>query len=192
MLYVPRKPLYIAVDQRGYLDVSTLRSGGNTTSIYVPNASGHDKPINRLSTGDVNALAASRGIVYIETLDEGVEGLHERSPGGGNPIDFALGRNDEAANGLATDAEHLFAEYYYQLDSPGGAVRTIVGTGCRVSVGGGVLGYGLAAYKKYLYEGCIDYGGGGGGVLVYDNTGNGRERPLERLSGGIAGIAIGP
>ncbi len=73
VLYVPRKPLYIAVNQRGYLDVSTLRSGGNTTSIYVPNASGHDKPINRLSTGDVNALAASRGIVYIETLDEGVE-----------------------------------------------------------------------------------------------------------------------
>ncbi len=204
-LYVPQKPLYVAVDQHGYLDVSTLATGGNTTNVYAPNASGHDKPLNQISGVGVNALAASHGIVYIETLDEGVEGLRERSPGGGNPIDFALGPGNEPANGVATDAEHLFAEYYdpqgstfflatdvFKLDAPGDAVRTIVGTGCRVSFSGGVLGYGLATYKKYLYEGCIDVGGGGGGVLVYDNTGNGRERPLERLSGGNAGVAVGP
>jgi hypothetical protein len=205
VLDVPQKPLYVAVDQRGYLDVSTLKTGGNTTNVYAPNASGDDKPINQLSGVGVNALAASHGIVYIEALDGGVEGLRERSPGGGNPIDFALGPGNEPANGVATDAEHLFAEYYdlkgstfflatdvFKLDAPGNAARTIVGTGCRVSFSGGVLGYGLAVYKKYLYEGCIGLGGGGGGVLVYDNTGNGRERPLEQLSGGNAGVAVGP
>ncbi|MBV9699665.1 MAG: hypothetical protein JO078_06040, partial [Candidatus Eremiobacteraeota bacterium] len=75
---------------------------------------------------------------------------------------------------------------------PGPPIRTIVGTGCKVSRNGGALGYGLAVYKKYLYEGCIGIGGLTGSVLVYRSGGNGKERPVETLSGGDAGVAIGP
>ncbi|HEY2555199.1 MAG TPA: hypothetical protein VGI15_08105 [Candidatus Cybelea sp.] len=201
VLHVPQNPLWVAVDQRGNLDVSTLSSGGGTTNVYAPNASGHDKPINTLSSDGANALAASHGIVYIETLIDGVQGLHERN--GGQPVKFAL--SDDAANGVATDSEHLFAQFYYlqgstfflatdvfKLDSPGSPIRTIIGTGCRVSFSGGALGYGLAVYKKYLYEGCIGFNGAGGEVVVYDNTKSGKQRALERLNGGLTGVAIGP
>ena len=80
----------------------------------------------------------------------------------------------------------------FKLKAPGNAVRTIIGTGCRGSFSGGALGYGLAVYKKYLYEGCIGFNGAGGQVVVYDNTKNGKQRALERLSGGLSGVAIGP
>ena len=71
-------------------------------------------------------------------------------------------------------------------------MRTIVGTGCEVSLNGGALGYGLAVYKKYLFEGCIGLDGAAGGVLVYDDTRHGWRKPVLQLPGGDAGVAIGP
>jgi hypothetical protein len=204
VLYVPDQPQYIAVDQRGYLDVSILRGGGARTNVYQPNASGNDQPINQISSDGVNALAARRGIVYIETLARGIEGVHEHSPNH-QPVYFANGPRYYTANGVATDATQLYGEYYwlrgsefflaaavYDLDHPGGPIRTIIGTGCRNRVSGGVLGYGLAVYKQYLFEGCIGLGGPAGGVLVYDSSKGGKQAPLLQLRGGDAGVAIGP
>jgi hypothetical protein len=203
VLYVPDQPQYIAVDERGYLDVSLLRGGGGFTNVYNPNASGNDQPINQIGSDGVNALAARRGIVYIQTIVQGTEGVHEHSPNH-QPINFANPRG-EAANGIATDATRLYAEYYsqrgnelflaaavYDLNHAGSPIRTIIGTGCKESMSGGALGYGLAVYKQYLFEGCIELGGAAGGVLVYDGSKGGKQTPVMQLSGGNIGVAIGP
>jgi hypothetical protein len=200
-LFVPQ-PLYIAVDQRGDLDVSLL-PGGNTTNVYAPNAKGEDQPINQLTSDGNLAIAASHGIAYIETYADNVEAEYEIEPSK-QPIFYDYGAY-EASDGVATDATHLYAQYFwlkgsefflatavFKLDQPGEPIRNIIGIGCRVSFSGGALGYGLAVYKKYLYEGCIDRPGASGGVLVYDNTKNGEQHPLERLTGGNVGVAVGP
>jgi hypothetical protein len=204
-LYVPQQPLYIAVDERGYLDVSVLQGGGNVTNVYKPNARGNEAPVNVIKAGVVNALAATRGVVYIQTENQGIAGVDEHSHK--QPVYFTYKRQGNSANGVATDATQLYAQYYwyrrnggaflatavYRLDQPGAPIRSIVGTGCKESFsGGGVLGYGLAVYKNYLYEGCIGLGGAAGGVLVYDATKKGMQQPIEQLSGGNGGVAIGP
>ncbi|HLY00880.1 MAG TPA: hypothetical protein VKR56_00125 [Candidatus Cybelea sp.] len=204
VLYTTLQPLYVAVDQRGYLDVETFHGEGyEITNVYRPNAGGHEKPIAQISSDGVNALAASHGIAYIQTLTEGVEAANEDASGK-QPSYFTYGSN-YSSDGVATDAKHLYAQYYWQRGSayflatavfdighPGDATRSIIGTGCRGSVSGGALGYGLAVYKNYLYEGCLDFPGQAGGVLVYENTTSGKEKPLEKLPGGDAGLAIGP
>jgi hypothetical protein len=210
VLYVPQQPFHVAVDQQGYLDVSTLQSGGNVTNVYAPNAQGHDRPINRISSDVVNALGASNGIAYIETLTQGVEGIaeHSKSPG---PVyyEYPPGYYVATSNGVATEGRNLYALFswfksekqsflataVYRIDAPGAPIRTVVGVGC-TAIGSqsnpGAAGYGLAAYKNYVYENCIDTGGANGSVLVYDSAKNGKERPVETLPGGDAGVAIGP
>ncbi|MGA8533457.1 MAG: hypothetical protein WB615_05060 [Candidatus Tumulicola sp.] len=203
VLYVPDQPQYIAVDQRGYLDVSLLRSGVGLTNVYSPNASGNDQPINQISSDGVKALAARRGIVYIQTVTQGIDGVHEHARNH-QPINFADPRG-ETANGIATDATRLYGEYYsqpgnelflavavYDLDHAGGPIRTIIGIGCKERASGGALGYGLAVYKQYLFEGCIALGGAAGGVLVYDGSKHGKQAPIMQLPGGNIGVAIGP
>jgi hypothetical protein len=203
VLYVPQQPQYIAVDQRGYLDVSTLQGGGRVTNVYRPNASGHDEPVDQLTSDGVEALAANRGTVYIQTIAQGVEGVREHSSGH-QPVYFTYGHN-YASSGVATDTRHLYAQFFYlqrrtfllataiyRLDRPGAPIRTLIGTGCKTSFSGGALGYGLAVYKKYLFEGCIGLDGPAGGVLVYDSTKSGKQAPLELLPGGDAGVAVGP
>jgi hypothetical protein len=204
VLNVPQQPLYIAVDQQGYLDVNLIRGGGNTTNVYAPNAKGDDQPVNQITSQGVNALFASNGILYIQTLPRGlgIEAIPE--VGSGTPHYYKYGYNF-SGDGVATDETHVYAQFFwpqnyhyllatdvYLIDKPGTAIRTIVGTGCRVSRNGGALGYGLAVYKKYIYEGCVDLPGSAGGVLVYDSTKNGKQGPIEMLPGGDAGVAIGP
>ena len=92
VLYVPQQPEYIAVDQLGYLDVSTLQGQRGVTNVYAPNASGHDKPINEIAGDGVNALGASRGVVYIQTIALGIEGATEL-PGSGQPVYYSYGYN---------------------------------------------------------------------------------------------------
>jgi hypothetical protein len=156
----------------------------------------------------VNALGASNGTVYIETLVRGLEGTAEHSKSGGtvfyrDPPGYFV----SSGNGVATQDRNLYAMFswfqspkqsflataVYQIGKPG-AIRTIVGVGCAVTgtSGPSALGYGLAAYKKYIYQGCIDTGGANGSVLVYDSTKNGKQQPVEMLTGGDAGVAIGP
>jgi hypothetical protein len=209
VLYVPQQPFHVAVDQQGYLDVSTLKSGGQVTNVYAPNAQGHDTPINQISSDVVNALGASNGIAYIETLTQGVEGTaeHSKEPG---PVNYQYppGRYVATSSGVATEGENLYALFswyqsakqsflataVYRIDKPA-AIRTIIGIGC-TAIGShsnpGAAGYGLAAYKNYVYENCIDSGGANGSVLVYNSTENGKQRPVETLTGGDAGVAIGP
>jgi hypothetical protein len=201
VLYIPQGPVFIAVDQRGYLDVHSYKTGYDLTDVYAPNASGHDRPINEFKTEGVDALAASHGVVYIQTSETWVQSAAEHSTSHG----VSYYRYPYySADGVVTDAEHLYAEVYYpsgssfylgteifDLDQPSGPVRTIVGTGCQVSVSGGALGYGIAVYKQYLFESCID-GQQAGVVQVYDSTESGMQRPIRQLHGGLAGVAIGP
>ena len=104
---------------------------------------------------------------------------------------------------MAVDDTQLYAEVYYpsrrsfylgtvvfKLDQPSAPVRTIVGTGCQVAASGGALGYGIAVYKKYMFESCIV--GQAGVVQVYDSTKSGMQRPILQLHGGLVGVAIGP
>ncbi|MGA7356296.1 MAG: hypothetical protein WBW76_12780 [Candidatus Cybelea sp.] len=204
-LYVPQQPQYIAVDQRGYLDVSTLEHGGGVTNVYRPNASGNDQPINEITTRAVNALGASRGIAYIQliSLGVGIEAVQER-PGSEQPEYYRYGYN-YSANGVATDRGRLYAQFFYRhhnkfflataiyrIGHPGNPERIIVGRGCEEGLNSGALGYGLAVYKKYLYEGCVGLGGAAGGVLVYDNRRHGWREPVLQLPGGDVGVAIGP
>jgi|SRR6516165_1673238 hypothetical protein len=204
VLYVPQQPLYVAVDQQGYLDVSTLRNRGTMTNVYAPDARGHDRPINRLATDVVNALGASNGNAYIETLLQVVEGVAEHSRSSG-PVFYTFRRSNYASNGVATEGGNLYAqvakligsEFFlatavYRTDRPGLPIREIIGTGCMNSRSGGALGYGLAAYKNCIYQGCITVGGNKGSVFVYDSTKDGKQAPVERLSGGATGVAIGP
>jgi hypothetical protein len=203
VLYVPQQPEYIAVDQHGYLDVSTLQ-GQRLTNVYQPNASGQDKPIDEIATAGVNALGASRGIVYfqVNSLGVGVEGVTEL-PGSGQPVYYSYGYN-YSADGVVAYGKDLYAQYFYprrggfflatavfSIDPPS-LLRTVVGTGCEVSRNGGALGYGLAVHKKYLYEGCLGLGGASGGVVVYDSTKSGKQAPILELTGGNVGVAIGP
>jgi hypothetical protein len=205
-LYVPQQPLFIAVDQRGYLDVSVLEGGGNITLVYEPDASGQDKPISEIVHNTVEALAASRGVVYVQqdAVGVGVEAVREHSTDH-QPIYYTYGDN-YPNSGVATADGHLYAEYdwvqrrkeylaaaVFSIGKPGLPLRSIVGTGCEEGINqGGELGYGVAVYKNYIYEGCIGPGGGGGVVIVYDITKNGMQHPIEQLSGGNAGVAIGP
>jgi hypothetical protein len=204
VLYVPQDPLYVAVDhQQGYLDVSTLQ-GHSNVNVYAPNARGHDKPVNQITQG-VNALAARDGIVYIQTLrlGLGIEAVPEvgSSP---PPVYYRYGYNF-SGDGVATGSTYLYAQFFwpqgykyllatavYRIGQPGYQIRTVIGTSCQVSRNGGALGYGLATYKKYIYEGCIDKGGLVGSVLVYDSTKNGKQKAIEVLPGGNLGVAIGP
>ncbi|MBV8532153.1 MAG: hypothetical protein JO104_12630, partial [Candidatus Eremiobacteraeota bacterium] len=81
VLYVPQQPVFLAVDQRGYLDVSTHPGWQKpVTNVYAPGAKGNDRPINEITTWGVNALGASRGKLYIQTvpLGMGVEAVTER------------------------------------------------------------------------------------------------------------------
>jgi len=203
-LYVPQVPLYVAVDQRGYLDVSTLEGGGKITNIYTPNAKGNDAPIAQITTPGINALGASHGIVYIQTIQigTGVEGAAEHSSR--QPVYYTYG-NNYSSDGVVTGGGDLYAQFYwpvksgydlatavYHIDRPGSPIRTIVGTGCKVSRSGGALGYGLAVYKKYLFEGCVDANGSAGAVLVYDASKSGDQTPIMRLPGGDTGVAVGP
>ena len=109
------------------------------------------------------------------------------------------------SRGVATDATHLYAQFFepkrggyylataiFDIGHPGPPARTLIGTGCTVSRNGGALGYGLAVFKKYLYEGCIDAGGGAGVELVYDATKSGPQPPIMQLTGGNIGVAVGP
>ena len=80
----------------------------------------------------------------------------------------------------------------YRIGHPGNPERIIVGRGCEEGLNSGALGYGLAVYKKYLYEGCVGLGGAAGGVLVYDNRRHGWREPVLQLPGGDVGVAIGP
>jgi hypothetical protein len=206
VLYVPQVPVYLAVDQRGYLDVSTHPGWQRpVTNVYSPGAKGNDAPINEIAAPGVNALSANRGIVYIQTnqLGTGVMGIGEYSSSR-RAVFYTYG-NDYSSNGVATDATHLYAQFFwpansvydlatavYHLDRPGSPSRTIVGTGCTATPSSGALGYGLAVYKKYLFEGCVNAGGSAGAVLIYDSTVNGRQAPIMKLPGGDAGVAIGP
>jgi hypothetical protein len=151
-------------------------------------------------------LAAGDGIVYIQNIKPGV-GVEAISqlPSGPPPVYYSYGYVF-SGDGVALDGPHLYAQFFwregtqfllatavFRIDAPGTPIRTIIGTGCSVYYNGGALGYGLAAYKKYIYEGCIDIGGSAGSVLVYDSTKNGMEAPLVTLpGGGDAGVAIGP
>lgn len=204
-LYVPQQPQYIAVDQRGYLDVSTLQHGGGVTNVYRPNASGNDQPINEITTSGVNAVGASRGIVYVQviSLGVGIEGVQER-PGSRPPQYYTYGYN-YSANGAATDRGRLYAQFFYRhrnkfflataiyrIGHPGNPERIIVGRGCEQNLNSGALGYGLAVYKNYLYEGCVGLDGAAGAVLVYDNRRHGWREPVLQLPGGDIGVAIGP
>jgi hypothetical protein len=162
-------------------------------------------PINEIATHGNNALGAHHGIVYIQTLPlgMGIEGVTEvRS--NEQPVFYTYGYN-YSADGVATEGSNLYAQFFwpkkssfelatavYRIDSPGRPIRTVVGTGCKVSLNGGALGYGLALYQKYLFEGCIGSGGSAGSVLVYDSTKNGPQAPIMQLPGGDAGVAIGP
>lgn len=206
VLYVSEQPVWLAVDQRGYLDVNTYANASSaTTYVYAPKASGHDAPINTILEDHVTALGASHGIVYIEAA-LAVYGVHER-PAARNSSIFSI---NYPQAGVATDSEHLYAQDTYEqgskkryptwyletdeftLDPPGSPIRTIVDADCAYeSSSYGVAGYGLAVYKKYLYEGCFSGTGPYGQVFVYDRTKSGRQRSLERISGGL-GIAIGP
>jgi hypothetical protein len=205
VLYVPQRPLWLALDQQGYLDVGTLDRNGRVTVVYAPNAQGHDAPIKQYFTPGVASVAASNGIVYIQTLQLGnaIEALPEHSQSKG-PVYYSYGYNF-SGNGLAIEGAYLYAQFFwpqgynyllatavFRIDTPGSQIRTIVGTGCKVSRNGGALGYGLAAYKNYIYEGCILGGGANGTVLVYDSTGNGKEKPVMTLPDGFIGVAIGP
>jgi len=202
VLYIPQGPVFIAVDQRGYLDVHSYKTGYDFTDVYAPNASGHAKPISEFQTQGVDALAASRGNVYIQTSETWVQsaGEHSARRGGSYYRYYPY----YSANGVATDAKQLYAEVYYpsgssfylgtevfDLNQPSAPVRTIIGAGCQVSVSGGALGYGMAVFKRYLYEACID-GQQAGVVQVYDSTKSGMQRPVLKLQGGLAGVAIGP
>ncbi len=204
VLYVPEQPQYIAVDQRGYLDVSTLQGGGGVTNVYRPNASGTDQPINEITTGGVNALGASRGIAYLQviSLGVGIEAMPEHAQS--QPVYYKYGYN-YSADGVATDGGRLYAQFFYRhhnkfflataiyrIGQPGQPMRTIVGTGCKATLDSGALGYGLAVYKSYLFEGCIGLGGAAGAVLVYDATRHGWRKPVLQLPGGNIGVAIGP
>ena len=202
-LYVPQQPQYVAVDQRGYLDVSVLQDPG-TTNVYAPHANGHDNPVNTLTSDGVWALAASHRVAYIQTIDEGVQGIHEL-PSKHGPLSYSYGPSSDSSNGVATDATHLYADYFWlegrtfyqataiwNLGEPGNPLRAVIGTGCRVSFSGGALGYGLAVYKKYIFQGCIGGDGGAGSVYVYNSSKNGKQKPIERLNGGLAGVAVGP
>lgn len=206
VLYVPQTPVFLAVDQRGYLDVSTHPGWQKpVTNVYRPGAKNDDAPIKETATPGLNALAARRGIVYIQTNASGVgvEGVPEHSPKP-PPVFYTYGYN-YSSNGVATDATRLYAQFFwpagslyelatavYYIDQPGPPVRTIVGTGCIVSRNGGALGYGLAIYKKYLFEGCLNVGSGNGAVLVYDSTKSGPQAPITQVPGGGTGVAIGP
>jgi hypothetical protein len=203
ILYVPAQPQYIAVDQDGYLDVSVLRGPG--VYVYAPGASGNDRPVKEIASG-ADALAASHGVAYIQTSDA-VVGVPEHASGQPTTFLYPPGEGP-SSNGVATDWEQLYAAYYapfrpngyqfylavgeYRLDRPGRPFRVVKGSGCRVSAEGGALGYGLAAYKHYLFEQCIDAGGPAGAVLVYDAEKVGWQAPLLELPGGNGGVAVGP
>lgn len=206
VLYVPQTPVFLAVDQRGYLDVSTHPGWQRpVTNVYDPGAKGNDAPIHEIATPGLNALGARRGIVYMQTnaTGIGVEGVTER-PNNQPPVYYTYG-NNYSSNGVATDATQLYAQYFwpatslyylatavYNIDQPGPPTRTIVGTGCTVSPSGGALGYGLAIYKKFLFEGCLNAPGSSGAVLVYDSTKSGMQAPIMSLPGGDTGVAVGP
>ena len=206
ILYVPQTPVFLAVDQRGYLDVSTHPGWQRpVTNVYNPGAKGNDQSINQISTAGNNALGASHGIVYIQTLPlgMGIEAAGERSSTQ-QPVFYTYGYNF-SADGITTDGNHMYAQFFwpdgslyqlatavYRIGQPGAPIRTIVGTGCTVSSNGGALGYGLAIFKKYIFEGCLDTGGSAGSVLVYDSTKSGMQAPITQVPGGDTGVAIGP
>jgi|GEM_PF-3185293 len=203
ILYVPAQPQYVAVDERGYLDVSVL--SGPAVFVYAPGASGNDPPVKEIH-GGANALAARRGIAYIQTTDS-VVGVPEHANGPPVTFNYPPGEGP-SSNGVATDATRLFAAYYsaygprgenfylgvaeYRLDRPGAPFRDVVGTGCSVSAEGGALGYGLAVYKRYVFEQCIGAPGPAGAVMIYDAERGGKQPPLMQLPGGNGGVAIGP
>ena len=206
VLYVPQTPVFLAVDQRGYLDVSTHPGWRRpVANVYRPGAQGNDSPIHEIAVPGLNALGARRGIVYIQTnaIGVGVEAVPEH-PFNRPPVFYTYGYN-YSSNGVATDATHLYAQFFwpagsaydlatavYYIDQPGPPIRTIVATGCTVSRNGGALGYGLAIYKKYLFEGCLNAPGGDGAVQVYDSTKSGPQKPIIAVRGGDTGVAIGP
>lgn len=201
VLDIPQGPLFIAIDQRGYLDVHSYKTGYLLTDVYAPNASGHDPPINEFKTTGVNALAASHSLVYIQTSESWVQSAGEHSTGRGVRY---YRYPYYSANGVAIDGRQLYAEVYYpvrrslylgtevfDLDQPSAPLRLIVGGGCHELASGGALGYGVAVFKRYLFESCID-GQPAGLVQVYDATKSGLQQPIRTLHGGLAGIAIGP
>jgi len=203
-LRVPQQPLWIAVDERGYLDVSILQGGGGVENVYAPSANGNDQPVNVINSDGANELGARRGILYVQSLrlGLGVEAIGETN--GKQPVYYTYGYN-YSADGVATDDHTLYAQFFqprsggyflataeWRIGVPGPPFRTVIGRGCKQSRSGGALGYGLAVYKKYLYEGCIALLGASGGVLVYDLTKGGKQKPIEQLVGGNVGVAIGP
>jgi len=200
-LYVSAGPLFIAVDTRGYLDVHSYKTGYDYTDVYLPNASGHDRPINQFMTPGVNWLTAWDGVVYIQTSEKSVESVGQRSNGqGAEEYQYPY----YSADGVTTDGTFLYAAVFYQegrtdylgtyifdIRRPSAPVRTIIGLGCTVHVSGGALGYGMAVYKHYLFESCID-GKQSGVVQVYDTAKSGMQRPVMQVRSGLAGVAIGP
>lgn len=206
VLYVPQVPLYLALDQRGYLDVSTHPGWQHPiTNVYGPGAKGNDAPIKEVAAPGIAALGASRGVVYIQivALGMGVEGVSEHSPSQ-PPVFYKYGYNF-SSDGVATDGTYLYAAFFapagsnfdlgtavYDIGQPGLPIRTVVGTGCTATPSSGALGYGLAIYKKYLFEGWVGAGGSAGTVQVYDSTKTGPQAPITQVPGGDAGVAIGP
>jgi hypothetical protein len=210
VLNIPKGPGFIAVDQQGYLDVRILELAHDNirqnldydlTYVYSPNASGNEGPIKRLHTpAGVAALAASDGLVYIETDEKWVQTAAEHSKTG-PPQMYTYPYY--SANAVAVDQGQLYAEVLYpaasslsyvgteifKLNQPSTPIRTIVGLDCLSS---GAVGYGMAVFQEYLFEGCISGGGEAGDVQVYDSTQSGEQHSIMRLPGGNVGVAIGP
>jgi hypothetical protein len=148
----------------------------------------------------VNALAASHGLVYIQTAETWVQTAAEHAKD--RPTQTYT-YPYYSADAVAVAGRQLYAEVYYpfsssasylgteifDLDKPSAPIRTIVGLGCLSS---GAPGYGMAVFKQYLFEGCIAGRSEAGDVQVYDATKGQMQHPTRVLPGGNVGVAIGP